>query len=287
MRHRNTLTVIAALTSALALALPVSAGAVKASPIYRGVSYGPSPGELQTIYSQAPGAHAPIVVLVHGGGWRLQKLPTEQGSAAKSLQLKGYAVFDINYDQDSPTTLAFPLESDEVKAAVEWAISSAAAYGGDASDVTLLGGSAGGLLAALAGEQLDAQAPGTVRAVVSLSGPMNFTTLVPLAASGRIRDKNYVFSIGQALGCTGALQTCSTSYEQEWSPALQIPLSGCPNWLLFASEADEAAVSQASEMLADLAGAGCSATMETLPTGHGFSYWPLVSARVAAFVRAQ
>ena len=212
------------------------------------------------------------MVLVHGGGWRLQKLPTEQGSAAKSLQLKGFAVFDINYDQDSPTTRAFPLESDEVKAAVQWAIANAGAYGGEASDVTLLGGSAGGLLAALAGAQLDAQEPGTVRAVVSLSGPMNFTTLVPLAESGHIRDKNYVLSIGQALGCTGALQACSATYEQEWSPALQIPLSGCPNWQLFASEVDEAAVWQAGE---------------TVPTGHGFSYWSQVSARVVAFVKAQ
>jgi len=275
------------MASALALVLCAPAGAVKTSPVYRGVSYGPSPGELQTIYSQAPGARAPIVVLVHGGGWRLQKLPTEQGSAAKSLQLRGDTVFDINYDQDSPTALAFPLESNEVEAAVEWAIANASAYGGEASDVTLLGGSAGGLLAALAAEQLDARAPGTVRAVISLSGPTNFTTLVPLAASGRIRDKNYVLSIGQALGCTGALQTCPQAYEQEWSPALQIPLSGCPNWLLFASEVDETAVSQGSEMLADLTSAGCSATLETLPTGHGFSYWPLVSAKVAAFIAAQ
>jgi acetyl esterase/lipase len=257
-----------------------------APPIYRGVSYGPSPGETATIYApRAPGATT--VILVHGGGWRLQKLATEAGYEAKSLQLQGFAVFDINYDQDSPTERAFPLETNEVAAATQWAIANAATYGANPMNVVLLGGSSGGQLAARTAELLNAAHPGTVRAVISLSGAMNFATLVPLAENRTIKDRNYVLSIGQALGCAGALSTCSPEYEAEWSPASNIPASACPDWLLFASEVDVAAESQAKEMLADLQQAECNATLELVPTGHGFSYWPSVSKQIVAFLRAE
>src|SRR4029077_17434265 len=209
---------IAALLMTPGLALAKKTGA-----IYKQVSYGPSPNQTATIYAQdTPGAT--IVVLVHGGGWRLQKFgKTEAGTQSKSLQLQGFTVFNVDYDQDSPTEPAFPLETDEVAAATEWAIANAAAYGGNPEKVVLLGGSAGAQLAARAAEQLDAANPGTVDGVVSLSGPMDFTTLVPLAEEKKIKDKSYVLSIGQALGCSGDWGACSPAYEAEWSPALNIP----------------------------------------------------------------
>ena len=276
-----------AVLAAMLLAGPaVSIATATAPPIYRNVSYGPSPGELETIYSaRAPGATT--IILVHGGGWRFQKLATEVGSQAKSLQLQGFAVFDINYDQDSLTEPAFPLETNDVNQATEWAIANAAAYNANPTNVVMIGGSAGGQLVARSAEQLNLAVPGTVKAVVSLSGPMNFTTLVPLAVSGQIKDRNYVVSIAQALGCPGMLSACSPAYEAEWSPALNLPSTGCPDWLLFASEVDTTAVLQADEMLADLTAASCSATMATVPIGHGFSYWSQVSARIFAFVRAE
>jgi dipeptidyl aminopeptidase/acylaminoacyl peptidase len=275
------------MVAVLAATLLASASAsATPPPIYRDVSYGPSPAELQTIYAaKAPGART--VILVHGGGWRLQKLATEAGSQAKSLQLQGFAVFDINYDQDSPTLPAFPLETNEVAAATEWAIAHAAAYNADPTNVVMIGGSAGGQLVARTAEQLDLAAPGTVSAVISLSGPMDFTTLVPLAQLGQIKDRSYVTSIGQALGCPGVLSACSPSFEAEWSPALNIPALGCPDWLLLDSEVDTPAILQANEMLADLQAGACNATVATVPTGHGFSYWSQVSARIFAFVRAE
>jgi acetyl esterase/lipase len=255
-------------------------------PIYRGVSYGPSPGELQTIYA-ARSSGAPSVILVHGGGWRLQKLATEDGSQAKSLQLQGFTVFDVNYDQDSPSVAAFPLETNEIAAATQWAIAHAGEYNADPANVVMIGGSAGGQLAARTAELLDTAAPGTVRAVVSLSGPMNFTTLVAMAQAGQIKDRNYVTSIGQALGCLGVLSACSPAFETEWSPALNLPSPGCPDWLLLASEVDTAAVAQAQEMLSAAQAAACNAAMLTVPTGHGFSYWSQASARIFAFVRSE
>jgi acetyl esterase/lipase len=269
-----------------ALLLPQQALAGTAPPIYKGVSYGPSPGELQTVYAQnKPGAT--IVVLVHGGGWRLQLLPIEESTQAKYLQRLGYAVFDINFTQDSPTETAFPLETGQVAAATEWAIAHAAAYDANPANVVLLGGSAGGQLVARVAEQLDAAAPGTVRAVVSLSGPMNFATLVQMALNGTIKDKPFILSIGQALGCTGQLASCSPTYEAEWSPALHIPESGCPDWLLVSSEVDVSETAQAREMLADLQGAGCNASLDLVPTGHGFGLWSQAVPRLTGFLAGE
>jgi acetyl esterase/lipase len=277
---------IAAASAAALLCAPLAAAKQTRFPIFRGVSYGPSPAETATIYGQVrPGATT--VVLVHGGGWRLQPLATEEGSEAKSLQVQGFVVFDVNYDQDSATERAFPLETNDIVAATEWAIANAASYGANPANVVLLGGSAGGQLVARAAEQLDAAKPGAVRAVISLSGPMNFSTLVALAQNGTIKDRGYVLSIGQALGCNGDLAACSPGYEDEWSPALNIPASGCPDWLLFSSEVDVVAQAQASEMLTDLQTAGCKATWDVVPTGHGFSFWPTISRRVYAFVAAE
>lgn len=270
------------------LMLPACALAkARAAPIYKNVSYGPSPNETATIYSQLnPGATT--VILVHGGGWRLQlKGVTEEGWQSKSLQRQGFAVFNVDYDQDSPSEPAFPLETDEIAAATQWAIAHAASYNANPSKVVLLGGSAGAQLVARAAEQLDAANPGTVDGVVSLSGPMNFTTLVPLAEHHEIKDKNYVLSIEQALGCPGDWAGCSSSYETEWSPALNIPTGACPDWLLLSSEIDTPATSQAQEMLGDLQGAGCRASLSLVPTGHGFSYWHEVSGTIFSFIAAE
>jgi acetyl esterase/lipase len=270
------------------LVLPACALAkAKAAPIYKNVSYGVSPLETATIYSQQnPGATA--VVLVHGGGWRLQTTGvTEKGSQAKSLQRQGFVVFAVDYDQDSPSEPAFPLQTDEIAAATRWAIANAASYDANPDKVVLLGGSAGGQLAARAAEQLDEASPGTVDGVVSLSGPMDFQTLVALAEQRKIKDKSYVLSIEQALGCSGSWAACSPAYEAEWSPALNIPAGGCPDWLLLSSEVDTTASSQAEEMLGELHGAGCEATMTVVPKGHGFSYWHEVSSAIFSFIAAQ
>jgi acetyl esterase/lipase len=266
------------------LALPAAATATS-PPIYRGLSYGPSVNEIATVFESARPA-SPVVVLVHGGGWRTQTMETEQGADAKSLQLKGFTVVDVNYDQDSPAQAAFPTEVLDVEEATRWAISHAASYDGEPGNVILLGGSAGGQLAAMAGEALDAATPGAVRGIVSLSGPMNFQVIVAMAENKEITDKSFITSVEQALGCPGNLGACSPAFEAEWSPALSIPASGCPAWLLLSSEVDTTESRQASEMLARLRGAGCTATWRQVPTGHGFSMWPRVFPAIVEFVRA-
>jgi acetyl esterase/lipase len=265
-----------------------TAAQAKEPPPIKGVSYGPSPAELQTIYP-AKEAGATTVIFVHGGGWRFQKLETEQGSDALGLQKEGFAVFNVNYPQDSPMELAFPLEPDAIETATSWAISHGESYNASPHNVVLLGGSAGGQLVAMAAEQLDAAVPGTVKAVITLSGPTNLKSLVELGQRHEIKT-SLIHSLEQALGCGPSLTGCSEAFETEWSPTAHVPeVTACPAWLLFSAEADLVPITQADEMLAALEGAGCSAKLDVVAgKGHSFSYWPTVAkADIYPFIKSE
>jgi acetyl esterase/lipase len=251
------------------------------------VPYGPSPSEIADIYpSDVP--QSPTVIFVHGGGWKRQGPLSEFSLKAMELQQHGFTVFVINYTQDSPGVPAFPLEPNDVIAATHWAIANATSYNGNPKDVVLVGGSAGGNLVALAAEELDSASPGTVRAVVSLSGPMNFITLNSLIENETVTNETFIHSVNQALGVNNRSPTFPRSYAEEWSPALHVPTMNCPNWLIFNSEAELIPLSQAEEMYADLLKAKCKATLEVVPGAeHSFAYFNLVKSTIFSFIKAQ
>jgi acetyl esterase/lipase len=258
------------------------AGALSEGKVYEYVSYGPSPAQVANIYpSNAPSS--PIVVLIHGGGWRKQGPLGRLEWPARSLQRQGFSVFEINYDQDSPGTPAFPLEPNAVMAATRFAIANADAYNGDPSDVVLVGGSAGGHLAAVAAEQLDASSPGTVKGVVTLSAPTNFTTLMPMIENDTITNEAFATSVRRALGYDGG--PFPQAYAEQWSPALHAPASNCPAWLIIHSEYEFIPLSQAQELYSSLRNARCKATLEVLPgVEHGFYYFHRVKPTVFSFI---
>src|SRR6202161_4689295 len=150
----------------------VAAAKTKASsapqPAISSLSYGPLEEEQLTVFP-ARSAGAPSVLLVHGGGWSKQANETEVPWVAEDLQSAGFAVFDANYPQDSNTQPAFPLEPEAITAAAEWVRANATSYHRSATNIVLVGGSAGGQLAEMTATRFP------VAAVVSLSGP---TTLV-------------------------------------------------------------------------------------------------------------
>jgi acetyl esterase/lipase len=280
--------------------VPKEKGATAATgAFYERVVWGPKLKQLANIWASAT-PNSPAVILVHGGGWRKQGGLTYLKKEALGLQAHGFTVFSINYQQDSPTKAAFPLEPNEIMAATQWAIAHAASYNANSAKVVLVGGSAGGNLVALAAEQLDAAHAGTVKAVVSLSGPMNFQTLIPLVDNGVITNHNFIVSIYQALGGSedegyfGGEEDdeeevlLTQALELEGSPALNIPSHNCPEWLLFTSEDDLVPASQSEEMYSDLLAAKCKATLQVLPgSKHAFAYWNQVSDTIYDFIKAQ
>jgi len=256
-------------------------------PAYENVRYGPSPFEVANVYP-AVEAGAPIVVMVHGGGWRKQGILGRLENEARTLQREGSTVVEINYDQDSLLAPAFPIEPNDVAAATRWAIANAASFNADPSTVILLGGSAGGNLVAIVAEQLDAASPGTVDAVISLSGPMDFVSLWPKLEGDTIANESFNKSVHWALGMSTDELPFPTAYAQQWSPALHVPRSGCPAWLIFNSEAETIPLAQAQEMNSNLRAAGCSATLGVVPgSEHAFAYFHRVRPAIVDFIKAQ
>lgn len=270
-----------------------------AGAFYERIAWGPKARQSANIWASAS-PDSTIVILVHGGGWRRQTSLAYLKREAIGLQAQGFTVLSINYRQDSANRAAFPLEPNDIMTATHWAIANAASYNGNPAKVVLVGGSAGGNLVALAAERLDAEHAGTVRAVVSLSGPMDFQTLLPLVENGVITSHNFITSIYQALGGSedegyfgGEEENeeevlLTQALEREGSPALNIPRHDCPQWLLFSSEQDLVPAQQSEEMYSDLLAAKCKAALRIIPgSQHAFAYWGQASESIYSFIKAQ
>lgn len=107
----------------------------------------------------------PCVVVIHGGSWRNGD-SSQLAPLNGYLAARGYTVAAINYrlGREHP----FPAASDDVRAAISYLKSNAAALGLDAQRLVLLGRSAGGQLALLVG--YTAHDP-SIRGVISFYGP--------------------------------------------------------------------------------------------------------------------
>jgi acetyl esterase/lipase len=290
------LTALVALLSAVgALIGAPSAFATIADPygaFYEHVPYGPRWMQRLDVFASATPS-SPLVLLVHGGGWRSYSAISKFAWESEALQQQGFTVFDIQYDQDSETTPAFPTEPNDVMLATHWAKANAAQFNADPGKVVLLGGSAGGNVVSLAAEQLNAASPGTVKRVVTLSAPTNFVSLLSLIQNGTITNENFTFSVQQALGRDPGTNVFSSGSEEQrypytWSPALHVPSQSCPRWLIFNSEAELIPLSQAEEMNSSLVKAKCSATLSVVPgSAHAFGYFGRVESAIFSFIRAQ
>ncbi len=107
----------------------------------------------------------PCVVVIHGGSWRNGD-STQLDTLNSYLAARGYTVAAINYRLGP--SYPFPAARDDVHAAISYLKANAASLGLDAQRFVLLGRSAGGQLALLAG--YTAHDP-SIRGVVSFYGP--------------------------------------------------------------------------------------------------------------------
>lgn len=100
------------------------------------------------IYSNPHGGLQPVVVAIHGGAWIVGgKNMDNMVYVSKSLAGNGYVVFNINYRLAPLNEMRRQVE--DAMAAVIWVKEHAAEYGGDPERVSVVGGSAGGHIAAL------------------------------------------------------------------------------------------------------------------------------------------
>jgi len=118
------------------------------------VAYGPivtvddagdSSQTLDIVWPMATGMH-PLVVMIHGGGWRTGAAETVNPTL---LANAGYATASLNYRLVNEHTNAFPAAVSDVRCALRWLRAHAADYSIDATRVAVMGDSAGGHLTAM------------------------------------------------------------------------------------------------------------------------------------------
>jgi acetyl esterase/lipase len=157
----------------------------------------------------------PTIVCIHGGGFRAGTREGYDGLCLKLAQ-HGYAAATITY-RLAPA-YQFPAAVHDCKTAVRWLRANAEKYRIDPVRIGAMGGSAGGHLALFLGVTADVSRfegeenrsqSSTVRCVVSISGPTDFTQsygksvdaaeVLPLFFGGNLEGKRGEHIIGSPL----------------------------------------------------------------------------------------
>lgn len=103
------------------------------------------------IYSPSPAIKdgAPVMIMVHGGGWRAGDKATGAVGREKAafFTSQGYVYVSVNY-RLSPA-VKHPTHAEDVAKAIAWVAKNIKSYGGNPGNISLMGHSAGAHLAAL------------------------------------------------------------------------------------------------------------------------------------------
>lgn len=136
--------------------------------------------QLDLYRPDGPGPY-PAVLIVHGGGWETGSRKME-AAFAKQLAARGFVTAPVSYRLGE--TGRFPAAVHDLKSAVRWLRANAGRLHIDPRRIAVVGGSAGGHLAALLGasngiEVLEGDGPNPeessqIQAVVNIDGAVNF-----------------------------------------------------------------------------------------------------------------
>jgi len=196
-----------------------------------------------------------VVVLVHGGAW-VEGDKTDMSDVGRRLAAAAYVAVSVNYRLAPEHT--YPAAVDDVQAAVAWLRehSQSERFGIDASRIGVLGVSAGGYLAAMAG--------------VLGSGSLHHGDRVAVVVTwSGITDLNGIFLAGfgaDQLGC--AVSTCP-DIAAAASPISHVDAGDAPMLLVNGSDDPITPMAQATSMATTLATAGVNhQVVEVRGTSH-------------------
>lgn len=278
---RRTVTFVA-LAAMVAMTIPLlglGQAASAAIPV-KEVAYGALPGQAAYVYESAS-AESPLVVLVHGGGFIGGSAQSRDVvSEATWLQDHGVTVVDVSYRLLSASGGSLASEVFDVEAAARWAKSYGWRYNGNSADLTLMGGSAGGTLVALAASAVHP------RHVIDLSGINDMRTEV----DGLVNDTRRTYAgalLEPALTTTlkcHVLSACSPVTEAQASPITSPDTATV--WLIADSAKDVLVPpSQAVEMASAIAVHGGDLELHIVEGfGHGFELGRVLNRTMKKFV---
>lgn len=222
---------------------------------------------------------APVVVLVHGGGWvsgdRLQRTTA---SHAAWFAAQGYVAVSIDYPLSDGDRHRWDAVEPQVGCALVWVAEHAAEHGGDPETVFLAGDSAGGNLALevayrSAADDLEPACEGSVPPVAAVS------TLYPVASPVGVHENTdpVMGDRGRELTeqYTGGTPSEHPERYAAVTPAEHVTADAPPT-LVVAGEADHLVpASGAEELAAVLEGTGVPHELVLLPAAdHVFDSAP-------------
>lgn len=204
-------------------------------------------------YWPGPTRDAPLVVYVHGGGWKRGDKQMMDGSDKLTRwQEQGYAVASVNYRLVPDNTVEE--QATDIANAVAWLKGNAARLGFDGKRIALVGHSAGAHLVALVGTdptylRAAGLRPGDIAGIVPLDGAA-YDVAYQLKAGPRLMNKTY----RQAFGSDPAR-------HRALSPTAHAAAPNAPEFLILHVERDDAE-KQSRELAQALSRAGTPATVQ-------------------------
>jgi acetyl esterase/lipase len=224
----------------------------------------------------------PVVLYVFGGGWLAGDRNQFQMLDLLPLIDRGFALVTSDYRHS--TDAIFPAQIHDVKAALRWIRSHAADQGLDPDRVAILGPSAGGHLAALAGTSggvaslegelrdwtpLERALSTSVQAVVDFFGPTDFSVYREQHLANGLGNSDRLWFLDLLVGGPVAEKP---DLVQMLNPIRYVN-PGDPPFLIIHGDRDGVVPIQQSEMLAEaLLEAGVDVTLLEIEGGdHGMS----------------
>ena len=250
---------------------PRSAGAIDAVSVASNLCYEPSHGtcldgashEFDAYLPSGVTQKTPGVIFVHGGGFVAgSKTGAGISGVATELASNGIATFSINYRLDSASVPGFPMEAQDVMAAIAYIRAHHRTFNIDPARIGSFGTSAGATLAVYSAMKAQRDDPAAqVIADVGWSGGYDLTG----APSGAI-DPGQLQNVEWYLGCTDP-GSPSCQAAQAAASATNLVQPGDPPTLLANSTdykvgCEVVNPSQAQEMTSDLASVGAPVQLD-------------------------
>ena len=252
----------------------------------RDVEYGKAgdrPLKLDVVKPKKPEAESlPVVVFIHGGGWRSGDKRGGAGRVAPLAATGQYVGVSVGYRLSGEAP--WPAQIHDCKAAIRWIRANAEKLGADPNRIGVWGSSAGGHLVNMLGTSGDldelegdcgsADQSDRVSCVVSFCGPADF--VAPKQFEGGRRPN----AVDQLLG--GRIEDCRDLARQA-SPITHVSKDDPPFLLVHGDSDRTVPYEQAERFRAALDEAGVDVTLLTIRGGgHGIG-GPEVIERVNRF----
>lgn len=274
MMNRMTVRLLTGMVASLCCFFPLDAAETAPVKIQREIVFAEVDGQKLKLdlYLPSVDGKAPLVVWIHGGGWRAgskNKLPIQK------ITEHGFAIASISYRFSEKAT--FPAQIHDCKAAVRWLRAHQDRLGYNAEWIAVAGSSAGGHLALLLGTsggvaELEGVVGGnldqssTVQAVIDYFGPSDFVL------RGKTQPERAYTDISGSFALMGGVtgQRRDEKTERFASPATYVS-NDDPPLLILHGRVDKTVLLDQSEHIAKLyAQAGLDAELVVLDkAGHG------------------